>query len=149
VKHYLLVKRNGLSASGEPLDAAGSALALLAAKIWPMWQGTPNRVALASGDAVAVYLAGERESRVIAAAAVDRITGWSREMARTYPLQLDGTPVRVLHLAEIRIFAQPVDVRARLHRLSFVRPGLRKWGVYFTGGSRAVPAGDFATLTTA
>lgn len=147
MQHFLLIKRDALSRSGLPLDAAQSALMLLNARIWPLWRGTPNRMRVAAGDEVAIYLAGANESRVIARASVERIGSWTRELAKAYPLSLDGEPVSVLHLAPPEVFPRSVDVRGLLPRLSFVRPGVRKWGVYFTGGMRAVPAGDFALLT--
>lgn len=147
MQHFLLIKRDALSRSGLPLDAAQSALMLLNARIWPLWRGTPNRMRVAAGDEVAIYLAGANESRVIARAGVERIGSWTRELARAYPLSLDGEPVSVLHLGLPEVFPRSVDVRGLLPRLSFVRPGVRKWGVYFTGGMRAVPAGDFALLT--
>ena len=84
MQHYLLIKRDALSRSGLPLDAAQSALVLLNARIWPLWRGTPNRMRVAAGDEVAIYLAGANESRVIARAGVERIGSWTRELARAH-----------------------------------------------------------------
>lgn len=77
----------------------------------------------------------------------ERVGTWNRQLANAYPLLLEGEPVSVLHLTSAEIFERAVDVRAVLPRLSFVRPGLRKWGVHFTGGMRALPAADFGLLT--
>lgn len=147
MQHFLLIKRDALTRAGLPIDAAQSALLLLNARIWPLWRGTPNRLRVVAGDEVAVYLAGAKESRVIAHVAVERVGPWTRDLAKAYPLSLDGEPVSVLHLSAAQILQHRVDVRSLLPRLSFVRPGIKKWGVYFTGGMRAVPAGDFALLT--
>jgi hypothetical protein len=147
MQHFLLIKRDGLARSGARLDASQSALALLNARVWPLWRRTPNRARVKAGDMVAVYLAGAGESRVIARARVERVGPWNRELANAYPLMLDGEPSAVLHLVDIDVFKQSEDVRALLPRLSFVRPGLRKWGVHFTGGMRSLPAADFALMT--
>lgn len=147
MQHFLLIKRDGLARTGARLGAAESALALLNARVWPLWRRTPNRARVAAGDLVAVYLAGAGESRVVASASVERVGLWNRQVASAYPLMLDGEPTSVLHLVDVVVFEQGVDVRALLPRLSFVRPGLRKWGVHFTGGMRCLPAADFALLT--
>ena len=142
MQHFLLIKRDGLSRSGDRLDAAASAMQLLNLRVWPLWRRTPNGTRVAVGDAVAIYLAGDGESRVIARAAVERVGTWNRQLANAYPLLLDGEPVSVLHLTSAVIFDRAVDVRAVLSRLSFIRPGLKK-----SGGMRALPAGDFGLLT--
>lgn len=147
MQHFLLIKRDGLSRSGARLDAQTSAMQLLNSRVWPLWRRTPNRTRVAAGDAVAIYLAGNGESRVIGRAVVERVGTWNRQLANAYPLLLDGEPVSVLHLTSAEIFDRAVDVRAVLPRLSFIRPGLKKWGVHFTGGMRALPAGDFGLLT--
>jgi hypothetical protein len=147
MQHFLLIKRDGLSRSGDRLDAAASAMQLINLRVWPLWRRTPNRTRVAAGDAVAIYLAGDGESRVIARAAVERVGTWNRQLANAYPLLLDGEPASVLYLTSAVIFDRAVDVRAVLPRLSFIRPGLKKWGVHFTGGMRALPAGDFGLLT--
>ena len=95
---------------------------LLNLRVWPLWRRTPNRTRVAAGDAVAIYLAGDGESRVIARAAVERVGTWNRQLANAYPLLLDGEPVSVLHLASAVIFDRAVDVRAMSPRLSFIRP---------------------------
>lgn len=145
MKHYILIKREGPDARGRMLSAAQSADQLLSAGVWPLWEHTRNRKAIAAGDHLAIYLAGA--SQVVATAAVAAVSSWNATLRNSYPLQLDGTPVAVLRLADVQRLVVPVDVKARLARLSFVPPGSRKWGVAFMGGSRAVGAADFAAMT--
>lgn len=147
MNHYLLIKREGVDSSGRPLSALESATALLKVGMWPLWEHTRNRRAINTGNRVAVYLSGEGGSRVIATATVEKVGPWDRATASSYPLTLDGTPFAVLHLSEVLYLKKPVEVRASLDRLSFVKHGARKWGVAFMGGARAMNASDFMALT--
>lgn len=147
MKHYLLIKRGGPDASGRDLSASKSAECLLDCGIWPLWEHTRNRKAIKAGDQVAVYLAGSSE--VVATATVRAVEQWTSALRRTYPLMLDGTPHAVVKLSDVTKFAAPIDVRSRLDRLSFIQPGVAKWGVAFMGGTRATSAADFSALTVA
>jgi hypothetical protein len=147
MKHFLLIKREGFDALGGRLTAQESATALLAAGIWPLWEHTRNRLAMKAGDRVAVYLSGDGGCRVIATADVKTIGQWDRTSAKSYPLALDGIPFSVLHLDDVKLLDNPVEVKARLAKLSFINHGSPKWGVAFMGGTRALGAADFNTLT--
>lgn len=147
MNHFLLIKSAGHSASGDRMTAQASALALISTGIWPLWMHTRNRKAITAGDLVAVYLAGP--ASIIATAKVDAIVPWTKAFARSYPLLLDGTPSSVLLLSGGKVLQKPVAVKERLDRLSFVNPESPKWGVAFMGGTRAVNAEDFRTLTVA
>lgn len=145
--HYVVIKREGYTPRGERLSPLESATRLLSARLWPLWQGTRNRSAIRAGDRIAVYLAGQGGSMVVATARVASLGPWTQEIARNYPLDPDGTAVVVMHLDQVTMLPAPVAVRDRLQALSFINPGTPKWGVAFMGGTRAVSAGDFAVLT--
>jgi len=144
-KHYLLIKRGSPDASGRELSALRSAECLLGCGIWPLWEHTRNRKAIKAGDQVGVYLAGS--SQVVATANVRAVEHWTTELRRRYPLMLDGTPHAVVMLSDVKMLDPPIDVRSRLDRLSFIKPGVAKWGVAFMGGTRATSAADFSALT--
>lgn len=147
MNHYLLIKSAGHNAAGARLSARESALALLDNGLWPLWSHTRNRKAIAPGDSVAVYLSGTGASQVVATATVNAIVPWSPVFAKSYPLVLDGIPYSVLQLADIKILEHPISVKEKLPKLSFVNPSAKKWGVCFMGGTRALGAADFKTLT--
>lgn len=150
MNHFLLVKRDGFDASGKVLSARDSALALLNAGIWPLWEFTRNRHAIKSGDMVAVYLTGEGNRVVIATAQVERVTPWNSAASRRYPLLLDGSPYAVLYLTAVNVFSTNKPVLPQLRRLSFMSKKLiesRKWGVAFMGGVRSLTPADFKVLT--
>ena len=150
--YYLLIKRDGFDAKGlcltVRLTARQSACALLEQGIWPLWVHTKNRKAIAAGDLVAIYLSGDGGGRVIAFAKVEQVAEWSHSQARSYPLMLDGTPFSVLKLNNIGLLREPVAVKERLGRLSFVNASSKKWGVAFMGGCRAIGEADFGVLTS-
>lgn len=146
-QHYLLIKREGFRTDGKALTAHQSALALLEAGIWPLWEHTRNRRAMKAGDEVAIYLSGRGNQVVIASAIVTEIGPWEGSIARRYPLLLDGTPFAVLHLSKKHVFQRPIKVAAKLNSLSFVKKDDPKWGVAFMGGTRALSSADFDVLT--
>lgn len=145
-KKYVLIKRNGPDRNGRNLTALASAMLLLDAKTWPLWDSTRNRKVIAVGDQLAIYLAGSSE--VIATAKVSKIEKWNAIFANRYPLMLDGSPEAVLVLDEVTLLEHPVKVKDRLKGLSFINHESQKWGVAFMGGSRAVSDDDFCILTT-
>jgi hypothetical protein len=151
-RHFLLIKRDGFSKAGRLLNARDSACALLKARVWPLWQNSRNRRAARAGDRIAVYLSGQGNQVVIATATVERIGEWGRDLDRSYPLELDGIPDSVLHLAEVQMLPAPAPVGPILNKLSFVpidpmtgQPK-KKWGVAFMGGVRAISEADFEVL---
>lgn len=144
--HFLLVKRDGYDRQGRSLSPMESARMLLDAKCWPLWSHTKNRLAIRAGDRVAVYLSGEKVPQVIAAATVAEVSKWSRSLEQSYPLTADGVPFSALILKDVRVFEKPVLVRECLSRLSFIKPGVKKWGTAFMS-VRSLNATDFATLT--
>ncbi len=144
-KHFLLTKRAGPDARGRELSASEAANLLLDVGVWPLWEHTRNRKAIVAGSRLAVYLSGS--SQVVATACVAAIESWTPAKRRSYPLMLDGTPETVLILKDVRKLHRPVEVRERLSRLSFVTPGVKKWGVAFMGGTRRLTSDDFLALT--
>lgn len=144
---YVLIKGSGYDSKGGKLDARESAMRLLSAKMWPLWDGSRNRKAVKSGDEIAVYLSGAGNQKVIAQATIEKVAPWDRNAAASYPLTLDGIPSVVMHLANVRVFDAPKSVVDRLASLSFIKPGSKKWGVSFMGGVRAVSSQDFQVLT--
>lgn len=147
MKHYLLIKREGFAADGAALTASQCAERLLNSGIWPLWDRTRNRAVIAAGDALAIYLAGDGGSRVVATAIVERVEPWSPTHRAAYPLMLDGTPVAVLRLSYVATLRYPVLVAQRLGRLSFIRRQTNKWGSAFMGGTRALSPEDYTALT--
>lgn len=143
--HYVLIKKSGSDINGANLSAWRCAERLLAAGLWPLWQHSRNRKAIVAGDKVAIYLAGTSE--VMGRASVARKESWSISHRKAYPLVLEGTPESVLILHAVETFECPIAVADRRSRLSFIRPGLTKWGVAFMGGTRAVSETDFRVLT--
>ena len=85
---------------------------------------------------------------MVASAKVEQVAEWSSSLARAYPLMLDGTPFSVLKLNNISLLPEPVAVKERLCRLSFVNAGSKKWGVAFMGGCRSIGKADFGVLTS-
>lgn len=148
MNHYLLTKREGFNAGGRMISARQCATALLDVGVWPLWEHTRNRAAIRAGDQVAIYLAGDGSSQIMATAEVLKVGQWDRKMAATYPLMLDGTPVSVLHLHGVNVLEKSIPVRQCLNDLSFIRKGVVKWGVAFMGGCRALTQRDFAVLTS-
>ena len=147
MSHYILIKGPGDNARGVALSPAASALALLTAGYWPLWEHTRNRKAISAGASVAVYVTGT--SQVLATAVVERVDQWTAAHRRAYPLMLGGTPAAVLVLGQVQVLEQPVNVKDRLKGLTFINQNSRKWGISFYGGTRAVSAKDFETLTQA
>lgn len=145
MSHYILIKGPGNDTRGVSLSPTASALALLEAGFWPLWQNTRNRKAICASCAIAVYVTGISE--VLATAVVERVDQWTTAHRRSYPLMLDGTPAAVLVLGQVKVLERPVRVKERLKSLSFINQHSRKWGMAFYGGTRAVNSSDFATLT--
>ena len=132
MNYYLLIKREGLDAKGQRLTARQSASVLLERGIWPLWEHTKNRKAIAAGDLVAVYLLGDGGGKVIASARGEQVTEWSS----------------ALKLNNIRLLPEPLAVKERLSRLSFVNASSKKWGDVFMGGCRSIGKTDFGVLTS-
>lgn len=143
---YVLIKGAGYDSGGRRLDARESAMKLLDARMWPLWEGSRNRKSVKSGDEIVVYLSGAGNQAVIAQATIEKVGPWDRSVAARYPLTLDGIPSVVMHLANVCVFGSPKSVVDRLASLSFIKPGSKKWGVSFMGGVRAVSMQDFQVL---
>jgi hypothetical protein len=144
-QHFLLIKREDVSRSGEPLTAHEAADRLLTAGVWPLWAHTRCRNLVAAGDLVAIYLTGARNGHVVAAADVVEKLPWTATLARTYPLILSGTPQVALRLGCIRRLTVAVPIAPVRHQLSFIGSG-PKWGVALMGGMRKVSETDFQIL---
>jgi hypothetical protein len=139
-------------------DGAGKHSALDLAKrrldqgLWPIYKGTRNRRAIAVGDILLIYLGGSKNwsQSVVASAKVKVIDEAGRralpsidsEDAQTNP------PFKTLRLEDIQFFAEPVDIRHLLGKLSFL-PNSRKWGAALVGGCRRMTRQDFLEIDRA
>jgi len=112
-------------------------------KKWPLYSGTANRKRLEVGDSIVFYAAGYQVSsqHFIGAARVSGI--------RLYDgLRIDNDdwltdiPDFIVELDNIEIFEQPVSIRERLSKLSFIL-NKKSWGNSLQGGTRLISEKDF------
>lgn len=148
---YLLVKKSSFSTSGALLDARESAMSLLGAGIWPLFENTRCRKMVTKGQQVLIYLGGEGKGNqcVIASAVIDSVVPWSEHIhKKVYPLILDGTPSIVMNLSSICLFDSPIGVKPLVPQLSFVpKTNYKKWGAALVGGVLALSDNDFSLLS--
>jgi len=144
--YFLLIKKDGFSAKGMLLDAETCAKKILDVKFWPLWPRTRNKHNLNAGDEVLVYLAGT--CVIYAKARIKQIDTWNRQYKKDYPLMLlDGEPNKVLVLEKIEILKEPVKVKEKLNKLSFIPKNTKKWGVTMMGGVRQLQHPDYVILS--
>jgi predicted RNA-binding protein len=147
--HFILIKRSGFCANQNVISATDGAILLLDAKMWPLWENTNCQLMVKPGHKVLVYLAGDESDckKIIASAVVSNIVDWSANIHKSsYPLMLDGMPMKVLELDQVEFFDIPVDVRKKLDVLSFIPKNKTKWGVSMMGGMRSIEQSDFEIL---
>lgn len=149
--HFILMKRSGLSASGNAMSATESALALVNLGFWPLFKNTPCRKMISPGSHVLIYLAGTEKDcqHVIASACIASITQWNhREHQSKYPLILDGEPEQVLTFKDVIIFQSPISIRANFSKLDLIpKKNLSKWGSAMMGGMKAISVTDYNILS--
>ncbi len=149
--HYLLMKRDGFTASGELVSASESALALLDIGFWPLFKQTPCRRMVKPGQKALIYLAGRGKGcqRVIASVTIDSIAEWSKRIhAKQYPLMLDDEPNLVLNFSDIQIFKTPVRIKNHLNNLDLVpKQNPAKWGMAMVGGMKSLSDNDYRILS--
>ena len=144
--HFILIKRSGFCSRQSALSATDSAKRLLDSRMWPLWENTRCQHMVKPGHKVLVYLAGEEADckKVIASASIVNITEWSSKKHKaSYPLLLDGVPVKVLEFDDIEYFDTPIDFREKLEELSFIPNNRQKWGVSMMGGMRSIEQSDY------
>tara|TARA_A100001391_G_C5076844_1_gene279351 strand:+ start:97 stop:573 length:477 start_codon:yes stop_codon:yes gene_type:complete len=149
--HYLLMKRDGFTASGELIGATESALALLDIGFWPLFKRTPCRKMVKPGQKALIYLAGRDKDcqRIIASVTIESIAEWSKQLhAEQYPLMLDDIPNLVLNFSDIQIFKTPVLIKEHLDKLDLVpKQNPAKWGMAMVGGMKSLSDNDYRVLS--
>lgn len=147
IAHFILIKLDGYDAKGRFMSGYDSAKALLDAGIWPLWQRTRCKNIVGDGDKVLIYIAGtsEHAREVVASATVETVEIWNKQHEAIYPLALDGIPLKVLRLTDIKM-ESTVNITDKLDQLSFIPENREKWGVALMGGMRQLSSDDFALL---
>jgi hypothetical protein len=139
-------------------DAAGGHSAFAVAKrrldrgLWPIYQRTRHRSAIAAGDVLLVYLGGYREfsQNIVAFARVKSVEDTGRRAPPIIDSEAaqNAPPFKILHLDDIELFADPVSIRNLLTQLSFI-PKSPKWGAALMGGCRTITREDFLRIERA
>jgi len=147
MNYHLLKKLNDLDECGSPLSARMSAVALLESGLWPVYKQTPRTCPFNTGDRIAVYILDSDTPIVIATAKVRSIDHWTIHTSSVYPLTLCTSPSVVLHLNKITYLDKPVDIKSRLAKLSFIKPGVSDLNGCLARDAIAITRNDFATLS--
>jgi len=149
--HYLVMKRSGFTPDGKYMEATESAMALLNARIWPLFKQTPCKNRVKPGQKILVYLAGPDADcqQVIASVTIDSIAEWSeRQHRKQCPILLEDIPSLVLNLSDICIFDTPIRVKEHLHHLDLVpQKNPKKWGAALVGGMKTLTLNDYQILS--
>jgi predicted RNA-binding protein len=116
-------------------------------QFWGLGEKTPNRRALKAGDKIVFYL-GIPHRRFAASAmlASDSFAVPALEQEQlSHGMEFYRAQYGV-RLTEIKLWEHPCRVEDVLSALTFIE-NKENWGVYFQGGVRYLPEGDFEAIT--
>jgi hypothetical protein len=120
---------------------------------WGLGLHTRNRNALRPGDAVIIYVSGQRESgrQFIASCTVaSQVKGVNMSVASAIDApNHDGnvSVVSAVQLKDIQFFNHPVPVATLKQKLHFIKkPDSPKWGAYLQGGVKRISGRDYELI---
>jgi hypothetical protein len=116
-------------------------------QFWGLGEKTPNRRALKAGDEVIFYLGTPH--RAFAASAMLASDSFAVPAPEREKLSHGMEFYRAqfgVRLTETKLWERPCRVEDVLSALSFIE-NKENWGVYFQGGVRYLPEGDFEAIT--
>lgn len=118
----------------------------LALKMWPLYSNTANRGKIEVGDACVFYAAGYQTGakHFVAKATISEIKDCPKGLILGKENWLTDPADTVVHLTDIVIFSDPVSIRDRLDRLSFIS-NKKAWGNTLQGGTRRISKADFVS----
>jgi hypothetical protein len=140
VSHFLLIA----SDASTQFSAFEVANHRIKKQVWPIYKGTRNRNAIASGDVVWFYLGGKKQFRqcIVARASVKSVESQGRRVAIIdREAALTEPPFKILQLCNVQYFQPPIEIRPLIGKLSFL-PDKPKWGAPLVGGCRRIPTAD-------
>ncbi len=137
--HYLFNFSRKGAAKGKTLRE--QAAELLRVKMWGIGARTPNRLSLAPGDRVLVYV-GAPEYEFIGSAELGSVTHeWTPEEAAHYPGSFEGGVL----LSHAEVWSHPVPMKSVLPQLALKETNP---GAHFFSGVVRVTKEDFETVVT-
>ena len=134
---FVLVTTDVDGFSGRLIRAGDIAKHRLSARVWPLYERTPNRSAIAPGASLAVYIGGRGPGAGrIAATAIVSGKRENRRGSRIDPPDASSeTPRTILDLSDIRVLSEPPLLRGLLEAAGR-RVG--NMGAVLRGGCRAL-----------
>ena len=144
VHNYLFICTDADSVIGKS-SAHDVAMGRLKKKMWPLYAGTRNRIAIKTGDQCLFYLAGKMQhsQHFIAHAEIEKKSDWKKSDGLVDGDNiLSSIPQQVLLLAKIR-FVEPVSIRSFLKDLSFIPITNGNWGAAMQGGCKRMTREDY------
>lgn len=115
-----------------------------AMKQWPLHKSTKHRLRISPGDTCLFYVGGEFDNAqsVIGAAKVQRVVIAPRRWCEPNKDIVSGPVERIVELANVELWSEPVSIRQHLPSLKFVK-NKKRWGLHFMGGVTRIPTEDF------
>jgi len=137
--HYLFNFSKKGAAKGRTLRE--QAAELLQLKMWGIGEKTPNRLSLAPGDHVLIYV-GAPESEFIGSAELGSATHeWTPEEAARYPGSFEGGVL----LSQAEVWSHPVAMKSVLSGLALSE---KNPGAHFFSGVVRVTKEDYVTVVS-
>lgn len=145
---FLLLVADGWDSRGARVPAEKIAEHRLSSARWPIYAGTKNRLALAPGSRVVIYVGGASSAvaqHVIAKGIIGEVRKPRRHEAVEGPDLLSDDPFIILELTQVEVLRPPIPIKPLLERLTILNPG-PKWGAGLVGGCRRLTDADFHLL---
>ena len=143
---FLLIVSDGFDFSNQKKSAFETMQLRLESLTWPIYQRTPNKDIIKSGDECLVYIAGKglNSRHIVCTFEVEEIDHKNISAKKTIEIDMaNGTPIKYLVPKEIIFFDNPVYIPSLLSKLSFIKKNKQYWGAYLQGGCKKITPSDF------
>jgi hypothetical protein len=143
--YYILVASRAYSVDEVWIGSEEMARRRLAAQKWGLYENTPHKAEIVTGDTLIIYIAGPRRMQFVARAEAGAI----EFDTKSYDADGDALttrPFAVLTLRNAETFPVPVSIAEVKDKLDFVPKNTPKWGAVLQRGAKKISASDAAVI---
>lgn len=144
---FLLITNRAEKIDGSWESAFNMANRRLNSHVWELYENTPHKKELKTGDLVIVYLAGPEKGAMsfIGQAEILKIDNSPRacfDFERANQDTLTAPPVAIITLHQIKFYKTPIKIHEIKDSLDFIPKTTNKWGCVLQRGVKKLSAKD-------